>query len=187
MTAAFIVLLEDVQELQNCRPDPLPASLPITAASAEYVQHIPEKSDLINQTSMSADRLGRPYIVTYWRAHGENVPQYRLIYHDGRSWKTSQITHRTLAFTLAGTGTRRIPLSRPQVVNYGSQVIVIFRDEERGSRVSAAVSRNLSSNSWDLTETPVGMWEPTYDRTPGQRSMSCISSSKSWARRRRIA
>jgi BNR repeat-containing family member len=140
--------------------------LPITAASAEYVQHIPEKSDLINQTSMSADQLGRPYIVTYWRANGENVPQYRLIYHDGRSWKTSQITHRTLAFTLAGTGTRRIPLSRPQVVNYGSQVIVIFRDEERGSRVSAAVSRNLSSNSWDLrdlTETPVGMWEPTYD------------------------
>ena len=140
--------------------------LPITAASAEYVQHIPEKSDLINQTSMSADQLGRPYIVTYWRANGENVPQYRLIYHDGRSWKTSQITHRTLAFTLAGTGTRRIPLSRPQVVNYGSQVIVIFRDEERGSRVSAAVSRNLSRNSWDLrdlTETPVGMWEPTYD------------------------
>ena len=63
-------------------------------------------------------------------------------------------------------GTRRIPLSRPQVVNYGSQVIVIFRDEERGSRVSAAVSRNLARNSWDLrdlTETPVGMWEPTYD------------------------
>ena len=27
-------------------------------------------------------------------------------------------------------------------------------------------SRNLSRNSWDLrdlTETPVGMWEPTYD------------------------
>jgi len=62
-------------------------------------------------------------------------------------------------------GTRRIPLSRPQVVNYGSQVIVIFRDEERGSRVSAAVSRNLSRNSRDLrdlTETPVGMWESSY-------------------------
>ena len=71
-----------------------------------------------------------------------------------------------MAFTLAGTGTRRIPLSRPQAVNYGRTVIVIFRDEERGSRVSAAVSRNLARNSWDLrdlTETPVGMWEPTYD------------------------
>jgi len=47
-----------------------------------------------------------------------------------------------------------------------SQVTVIFRDEERGSRISAAVSRNLSRNPWDLedlTETPVGMWEPTYD------------------------
>ena len=46
-------------------------------------------------------------------------------------------------------------------------MIVIFRDEERGSRVSAAVSRNLSRNSWDLrdlTETPLGMWEPTYYR-----------------------
>jgi hypothetical protein len=42
-----------------------------------------------------------------------------------------------------------------------ARMIVIFRDEERGSRVSAAVSRNLSRNSWDLrdlTETPVGMW-----------------------------
>ena len=45
-------------------------------------------------------------------------------------------------------------------------MIVIFRDEERGSRISAAVSGNLSSNSWDirdLIETPLGMWEPTYD------------------------
>jgi hypothetical protein len=51
-------------------------------------------------------------------------------------------------------------------------MIVIFRDEERGSRVSAAVSKNLSRNSWDLrdlTETPVGMWEPTYDPNAWQR------------------
>lgn len=143
--------------------------LPITAASAEYVLRIPQRSDLINQTSMTTDARGRPYIVSYWRPQGTEIPQYHLIYHDGRVWKTSQITHRVTPFELGGVGTKRIPISRPLVLvdpaAGKSKVLVIFRDAERGDAISVAVN-GRRDDSWtisDLNKTSVGMWEPTYD------------------------
>lgn len=145
--------------------------LPITAKSAEYAWRIPPGSELINQTSMCADAAGRPYIATYWRAAGTNIPQYRLIYHDGRTWRESQISQRTTPFSLSGGGTRRIPMSRPQIVIAPDGAMVkgwlIFRDAERGDRVSVAVCSDLKSGRWlikDLTDTSVGQWEPTYDQ-----------------------
>ncbi len=40
--------------------------LPITRGTAEYAWKIPQNSELINQTSMTADKNGNPFIVTYW-------------------------------------------------------------------------------------------------------------------------
>lgn len=144
--------------------------LPITAASAEYVLRVPQGSELINQTSIAADARGRPYVATYWRPEGTDVPQYQLVYRDGARWRASQVTRRTTAFSLSGRGTRRIPVSRPQVVvdsrRGRTRVFVLFRDEERGGRVSAAVCNDLRKGVWavkDLTEGSVGMWEPTFD------------------------
>jgi hypothetical protein len=144
--------------------------LPITASTAEYAWRIQPGSELINQTSMSADALGRPYIATYFRPPGELVPQYHVIYHDGEGWRASQVTHRTTPFSLSGQGTRRIPISRPQILvrSSGARVegFMVFRDSERGNRVSVAVSRDIISGAWlirDLTKDSVGMWEPTYD------------------------
>lgn len=147
-----------------------PYRLPITAANAEYVRRIPQGSELINQTSMTADARGRPYIVTYWRPAGTRVPQYQLVYQDGRGWRTIQVTRRTTAFSLSGGGTRRIPVARPQVVvktrGGRPELFMLFRDAERGERVSVASCRNLPRGDCavsDLTEEAVGMWEPTYD------------------------
>ena len=147
-----------------------PYRLPVTAATAEYVLRIPQGSELINQTSMTADARGRPYVVGYWRPAGTRVPQYHLVYRDGRRWRSVQVTRRTTPFSLSGRGTRRIPISRPQVVvstRGGSpEVFVIFRDAERGERVSVAACRDLPDGACavsDLTEEAVGMWEPTYD------------------------
>jgi putative BNR repeat neuraminidase len=144
--------------------------LPITAKTAEYVIRIPQGSELINQTSMFADGNGRPYIATYWRPQGRRIPQYHIVYHDGTQWRTTQVTHRTTAFSLAGGGTRRIPISRPQIVvnsmTRRPQVVMIFRDIERSNRVSVAVCSDLARGRWsifDLTSESVGMWEPTYD------------------------
>ena len=146
--------------------------LPITAESAEYILRIPQRSELINQTSMTADSRGRPYIATYWKPAGSEVPQYHLIYHDGRQWKTSQITKRTLAFSLSGVGTKRIPISRPQVIVGDKAVVVIYRDLERADRISVAISSNLATHQWainDLNEENVGQWEPTFDPISWQR------------------
>jgi hypothetical protein len=145
-------------------------TLPITASSAEYAARIPQKSELINQTSMYADSEGRPYITTYWRNEGTEIPQYQLVYHDGQQWKQQTITQRKTPFSLSGGGTKKIPISRPQIVikttGKKTSAYLIFRDTERGSKVSIAASENLKEGKWifsDLTSYSVGDWEPTYD------------------------
>ncbi|MFH0945670.1 MAG: BNR repeat-containing protein [Planctomycetota bacterium] len=151
-------------------------ALPITAANAEVACRIPEKSELINQTSMCVDSLGRPYIATYWRDEGSEVPQYRLVWREEDSWRSRPVSQRTTPFSLSGGGTRRIPISRPQIavrtIGETPRAVMLFRDVERGSRVSAAVCEDLSAFKWtvrDLTDHPVGMWEPSFDPVRWER------------------
>jgi len=144
--------------------------LPINAANAEYAVRIPQNSELINQTSMYADEKGKPFIATYWRDRGETVPQYHVVYHTGRQWKIANLGFRTTPFTLTGGGTKKIPISRPQLITWRREnrihTALIFRDIERGNRVTVAVSNDLENNKWacrDLTRNGVGEWEPSFD------------------------
>lgn len=140
--------------------------LPITAATAEYAWRIPENSELINQTSMSADAKGHPYIATYWRDAESDIPQYRLVWHDGDAWRQQQVGQRTMPFSLKGGGTKRIPIARPRIVVNGHEVLYIFRDEERDNRVSMAYTPNVGTALWafkDLTTFSVEAWEPSHD------------------------
>ncbi|NCD68122.1 BNR repeat-containing protein [Mucilaginibacter agri] len=144
--------------------------LPITAASAEYACKIPQQSELINQTSMFADVQGHPFIATYWREAGQTVPQYHLVYKTGDKWQVNNLGFRKTAFSLSGGGTKRIPISRPQIVAWANgkstAAALIFRDEERGSKVSVAISSDVAGSNWtvsDLDSRSVGSWEPTYD------------------------
>lgn len=146
------------------KSDGTPYPLPITTANAEIAWPVPQKSEMINQTSMTVDKNGHPYIATYWRAQGESVPQYRIVYNDGTEWKQSQVGNRITAFSLSGGGTKAIPISRPQIVSDGEQTLVLFRDIDRGSRISVAGSSDL--NYWgirDLTADSVDAWEPSFD------------------------
>jgi hypothetical protein len=144
--------------------------LPITAATAEYALKIPQKSELINSTAIAVDEKNSPYIVNYWKTEGDSIPQYRLIYKKGNAWETQQISKRKTPFSLSGGGTKRIPISRPLLIvtekNLKKHVYVFFRDEERGNKVSVAISNDIEKGKWkfkDLTSTSVGLWEPTYD------------------------
>jgi hypothetical protein len=144
--------------------------IPVTAATAEYACNISQNSELINQTSMYADSDGNPYIATYWTSSWTNVPQYHMVYHDSAGWKSKQISNRSTAFSLSGGGTKKIPVSRPQILvddkNDSVKVYLIYRDEERNSKVSVNVCSNLDSDQWlvyDLTDFPVDSWEPSYD------------------------
>jgi hypothetical protein len=152
------------------RSDGTKYKLPITESTAEYAFKIPQKSELINQTSMAADDKGVPYIATYWRESGSTIPQYHLVYLSGAGWKAEDLAFRTSPFTLSGAGTKRIPVSRPQVMVTGSgratKVIMIFRDEERGGRPSMAAltpGRPGSLQLTDLLPENLGSWEPSFD------------------------
>lgn len=147
-----------------------PYTLPIREAEAETALDIPQHSDLINQTSMTTDDEGNPFIASYWRAADSPVPQYRIIYLLDGKWQTSNLNLRHTDFSLSGVGTKSIPVSRPQILVSGkgskARVSLVFRDRERGSRVSIATCTNLRTNHWtttDLTGFSVGDWEPTYD------------------------
>lgn len=159
--------------------DGKPYILPITTASAEYAQRIPQGHELMNSTSMCADAQGRPIIATYWRPHDKAVPQYMVVFGDGDGWKVSQVSERAKPFALAGGGTKRVPMSRPQIVsqteNGKTRCILIFRDSERGSRISVATCDNLGWEDWnirDLTKETVGMWEPSFDAEQWARAQA---------------
>jgi hypothetical protein len=141
--------------------------LPITQVNAEYALRIPQNSELINQTSMCADAQGRPFIASYWRTNSEALPQYFLVWHNGQQWTSMQVSDRKTGFSLRGAGTKKIPIARPQVIvdPHGREVLMIFRDNDRGSKVSLA-RIDPATKKWsniDLTDTGVGDWEPTYD------------------------
>jgi len=151
--------------------------LPITAANAEYAARIPQRHELINTTSMCADSEGRPYIATYWRPRGTKVPQYHIIHHDGSTWHTSQISNRKMPYSLSGGGSKRLIMSRPRVVadsrGTTDKIYMLFRDSERGDRVSVAICNDLRKQKWKfkyLTDFSVGMWEPSYDTELWKRS-----------------
>lgn len=144
--------------------------LPITQDTAEYAYHIPQNSLLMNQTAMCADSQGRPYIATYWRPEGSSIPQYHIICHDGESWQVQQVSQRTSPFDVSGTGSRRIPFSRPQLLvdtrGQKDRGYMLFRDIERGDKVSLAICEDLQSQEWimrDLSNDSVTVWEPSYD------------------------
>jgi len=144
--------------------------IPISAATAEYVCIIPQRSELINQTSMFSDASDNIFIATYWRERGDSIPQYHLIFKKDNQWQTKSLGFRKTAFSLSGAGTKRIPISRPQIITWKRNklltVCLLFRDAERGNKVSAAICDDVEKGTWkilDLTEGSVGSWEPTYD------------------------
>jgi BNR repeat-containing family member len=144
--------------------------LPINTATAEYVCRIPQNSELINQTSIYANEDGNPFIASYWRDKSDSVPQYHIICRTNDQWKVLNLGFRKTAFSLSGTGTKRIPISRPQTISWKKNgkdaVAVIFRDEELGNRVSIALNNNMQDSNWkviNLTSESVGSWEPSYD------------------------
>lgn len=140
--------------------------LPIRLNNAEYACRIPQNSELINQTSMSADASGNPYIASYWRDPDSDVPQYRIVWHDGQMWHNRQVSERTTPFSLKGGGTKMIPIARPRIAVEGGEIFYVFRDEERGSKVSLAHAVDVANSKWsisDLTGFAVDAWEPSYD------------------------
>lgn len=138
--------------------------LPITEGTAEYAWKIPENSNLINQTSMTVDDQGSPYIASYWN-EGEKT-QYHVVYLEDGEWKKENTGFRKTSFDLSGGGTKKIPISRPEIMVNSGNVYLLFRDAERNNRISLAHKNISKGKIWkieDLTSYSVGQWEPNYD------------------------
>ncbi len=148
------------------RSDGTPYTLPIRLTDAEIAWSIPQGSELINQTSMSSDASGHPYIATYWRDLQDSIPQYRLVWNDGSKWNEQKVGHRTTPFSLSGGGTKMIPISRPRMVIDDEQIVhYITRDAETGSVVTM-YDIDLATGTqscYKLTDFSVDAWEPTID------------------------
>ena len=140
--------------------------LPIDEKNAEVVWSIPQNSELMNQTSMAADKEGNVFIATYWRDSDSSVPQYRVVWNKGRGWKMSQAGERHTPFSLKGFGTKMVPISRPVVLTRDNELLLLFRDEERGSKAALGVCADIEKGEWkfrDITDFNVEAWEPSYD------------------------
>lgn len=147
-----------------------PYTLPITATTAEYAARIPQHSGLINQTSMCADYYGNPYIATYWRPDTSQVPQYHIVYKDSAGWHTKQASVRKTPFLLGGAGTKRIPMSRPQLCERSGRLYLLYRDAEQSNKITLAVCNDFPSGPFTIQklgkgiDADYGSWEPTYDQ-----------------------
>ncbi len=159
------------------KTDGAPYEIPITQASAEIAQEIPQKHELINQTSMCVDGEGHPIIATYWRPQGTDVVQYFIVRHDGKSWSKSQVSDRKVAFSLSGGGSKQIPISRPQVLAKSeagkTSVYLIYRDvTENDGKAILARCDDISAGGWTrkaITDFSVRYWEPSYDHVRWER------------------
>ncbi len=70
---------------------------------------MPQKHELINQTSMCTDTDGRPVIATYFRQGEETVPHSYVVWYEGLAWQTNGAKGRTTPFTLNGGGEQGDP------------------------------------------------------------------------------
>ncbi|MDQ5929524.1 MAG: hypothetical protein QG594_1303 [Bacteroidota bacterium] len=138
--------------------------LPITAATAEYAWKINQKSSLINQTAITTDAQGNPFIATYWSENG--TPQFQVIYLNEGKWNKLNSGFRKTPFYLGGGGTKKILIARPDILIDQSIVYLLFRDEERGNKISMAYCNWQQKTDWkivDLDKQVVNQWEPNYD------------------------
>lgn len=166
------------------RSDGTPATLPITAGTAEYAARIPPRSNLMNPPAITTNDSGRPLITSYWSPSPAGLkphlypigvdapPRFHVVHHDGTRWQTIAGPARTNAFTLSGAGTRRPPISRAVALvepgGAGPRLHLVYRDDARGSapRIVAATLESAGSGVWnerELTAEPVGAWEPAID------------------------
>jgi BNR repeat-containing family member len=146
------------------RSDRTAYELPITVKSAEVVWQVPQNSSLINQTAITVDEQDNPYIASYWDNNG--VPQYKVVFFNGSTWDMMNTNFHKNTFMLGGGGTKRIPISRPEIIAKDKKVYLLFRDEERGNRISMAYT-TVGKPDWqivDLTTESVGQWEPNFDK-----------------------
>lgn len=148
--------------------------LPITQVNSETVFAVSPGTNLVNQSGMAASRRGHPHIAFY-ADDSDGIPQYQHLWFDGRRWRHNVLSNRVAPFALAGGGTLRLPVSRPEIViDARDRVYVIYRGDFTGDRL---VAQRLLPPDFEpcpvevryLWDEPLGFAEPVLDRLRWQR------------------
>lgn len=143
--------------------------LPITQANAETVHPVSPGSNLMNQCSMAVDSLNRPHIV-YYADDSNGIPQYQYLRYDGSQWQHQIISKRMRSFTLTGSGTLQIPISRPEIVlDRRDNAYVLTRGDHSRGRMVATVLRApgyvwVPDDVQTIWDEDLGYSEPIIDR-----------------------
>lgn len=146
-------------------------AVPITVQSDAKVFAIAKGQNLINSCSLATDAQGHPHIAYYCNGP-DGVPQYFHLWFDGSVWSAQQVSQRKRGFTLGGTGTLQIPISRPEIaLSRRGTAYLITRDQEFGGglRLYAARPPYTQWQALDVLYEQLGEWEPTYDLARWQR------------------
>jgi hypothetical protein len=151
-----------------------PYKLPITQVNSETVWPIAPGSNHINQTSMALDSKGYPHIVFYAN-DSQKIPQYQHLWFNGTQWRCKIISNHQTTFKLAGGGTLKIPISRPEIViDSNDNVIVIHRGSETQQKLTATILQIpeydfAPEQQYTLWGESVGQAEPIIDRIRWQQ------------------
>ena len=146
-------------------------ALPLTATTAEYAHRIPTGRNLMNPPVVDTDKSGRPFLCSYWSPQPDAAPQFHIVHHDGTTWRLIPGPKPSQSFTLAGTGTKRPPISRAALLVDTTwdrlALHLIYRDDALGGRaILATHSGHAAGGEWtlrELTTDSLGAWEPTVD------------------------
>lgn len=146
--------------------DGSPIQIPAAHHYTNPVWPVPMKSNLINQTSMTTDKNGNPYIASYWEQ--DSITNYRLVYFDGSKWNCTTVSNRKSTFKLSGIGTLYIPIARPRLVTNGEYIYYLTRDADLGSVITMYYAKiqdgkPLTFKQINLTKESVEAWEPCID------------------------
>jgi hypothetical protein len=151
------------------RSDGTPQTLPVTPENAEVIDPVPMDFNLLNQCSSAVDSHGRPHF-THYHNDADGVPQYVHLWHNGERWERQFVSTRRREFSVAGAGTLKLPISRPEMaVLPNDDLWIVTRDDEAGAdRIRLYRGRAADDyQEWTPFDVPLGVdlgeWEPTYD------------------------
>ncbi len=150
-------------------------SKPVNLLNSPRVIAVPIGSSLINQSTANVLSNGNPVALTYWE-EGDGIPQYKLCWHDRKTWRVATVSNFKTPFRLDGGGTLPLPHSRPEfVVDDSDNVIIIYRSIEKNGqlliqKLFAPNYRLSDSFTQILVKENLGFYEPVIDRSAWSES-----------------
>ncbi len=124
--------------------------------------------NLVNQCGTATDRRGHPAVACWYSPSAASSRQIMVMWHDGRQWRTAQVSNRNVS------DSNTSDLARPiLLVDDDDRWWVVWRDSKSGSNgVKVGWSLSAERDDWtviDLTTESLGQWEPVYDLTRWER------------------